>query len=72
MTSPPVDILVLAPPLPPSECCRPIVSIYAPDPIAVAGTNFLSFTPVQRQQPGICGGANTATFLDCTSKRRHE
>jgi hypothetical protein len=44
------------PPLPPE------VTIYAPDPIAVEGTNFFWFRP-DSDFTNYCTGTNTATFL---------
>ncbi|MDB6017337.1 MAG: hypothetical protein JWR19_1826 [Pedosphaera sp.] len=57
-TSAPVHIVVggIITPLP------PIVSIFAPDPIAVEGTNFIRFTP-PTAVTNYLKGTNTATFL---------
>jgi hypothetical protein len=54
-TSAPVNIIVVSN-LPPT------VSIYAPDPVAVEGTNLISFTPTNGFT-NYCSGSNTATFL---------
>jgi hypothetical protein len=54
-TSAPVNIMVVTN-LPPT------VSIYAPDPVAVEGTNCNCFTPTNIFT-NYCSGSNTATFL---------
>jgi hypothetical protein len=55
-TSPPVNIYVLS-------NLPPVVTIYAPDPVAVAGTNCPpTFTPTNAYS-NYCTGSNTATFL---------
>jgi hypothetical protein len=59
-TSAPVNIVVttnLPPPPPPPE-----VTIYAPDPVAVEGTNFFWFRPLT-DFTNYYSGTNTATFL---------
>jgi hypothetical protein len=58
-TSAPVNIVVTTnlPPPPPPE-----VTIYAPDPIAVEGTNFFWFRP-ETDFTNYCTGTNTATLL---------
>ena len=55
VTSSPVNIIVVSN-LPPT------VSIYAPDPVAVEGTNLISFTPTN-SFTNYSSGSNTATFL---------
>ena len=56
-TSAPVNITVINP-----SNAPPIVTIYATDPIAVEGTNFICPRPTAAFT-AYCSGTNTATFL---------
>lgn len=55
-TSAPVTIYVLA-------SLPPVVTIYAPDPVASYGTNCNQSYPVPAALTNYCTGSNTATFL---------
>jgi len=56
-TSAPVDIFVLTSP-------PPVVTIYAPDPVAVEGTNYPAWlAPAATTASNYWSGTNTATFL---------
>ncbi|HZM03316.1 MAG TPA: Ig-like domain-containing protein [Candidatus Saccharimonadales bacterium] len=54
-TSAPVNIYVVT--------NLPVVSIYAPDPVAVAGTNYSTWYSPTSMASNYVSGANTATFL---------
>jgi uncharacterized metal-binding protein len=41
----------------------PVVRIYAPDPVAVEGTNTTNWFPAPNVPGNYCSGSNTATFL---------
>jgi hypothetical protein len=56
-TSAPVNISVVSP-----SNAPPVVTIYATDPIAVAGTNYFCVPPAAAFA-NYCSGTNTATFL---------
>jgi cupin superfamily acireductone dioxygenase involved in methionine salvage len=56
-TSAPVEIFVLTSP-------PPVVTIYAPDPVAVEGTNYPAWlSPTATASTNYWSGTNTATFL---------
>src|SRR5262249_50254584 len=55
-TSPPVSINVVT-------SLPPVVRLYAPDPIAVEGTNYIGWFNPWKPFPGYSVGTNTATFL---------
>ncbi len=56
-TSAPVNITVVNP-----SNAPPVVTIYAPDPIAIEGTNCICYRPANAFA-AYCSGTNTATFL---------
>jgi hypothetical protein len=56
-TSAPVNISVVSP-----SNAPPVVTIYATDPIAVEGTNYMCYRPATAFA-NYCSGTNTATFL---------
>jgi hypothetical protein len=55
-TSAPVNIYVLS-------NLPPVVSIYAPDPVAIEGTNTTNWIPLPNTLSNCVSGGNTATFL---------
>ncbi len=55
-TSAPVNIFVVT-------NLPPVVNIYAPDPVAVVGTNFINVYTPTSPVTNYIGGTNTATFL---------
>ena len=55
-TSAPVAIFVLT-------NLPPVINIYAPDPVAIEGTNYLSWYSPNSSASNYVSGANTATFL---------
>jgi hypothetical protein len=55
-TSAPVNIFVLT-------TLPPVVNIYAPDPVAIEGTNYLNWYSPTSSVSNYVSGANTATFL---------
>ena len=55
-TSAPVNIFVLA-------TLPPMINIYATDPVAIEGTNYLNWTNPPAYVSNYVSGANTATFL---------
>jgi len=55
-TSAPVTILVVT-------SLPPVVSIYAPDPVAIEGTNYVNWYYPPSTASNYVSGANTATFL---------
>src|SRR5581483_3586606 len=55
-TSAPVNIHVLT-------SLPPVITIYAPDPVAIEGTNYLSWYKPTSTVSNYVSGTNTATFL---------
>jgi hypothetical protein len=55
-TSAPVNIYVVTSP-------PPVINIYAPDPVAIEGTNYSSWYGPTTAASNYVSGANTATFL---------
>ena len=55
-TSAPVNIFVLT-------TLPPVISIYAPDPVGIEGTNYVSWYGPTSPASNYVSGANTATFL---------